>query len=170
FAHNLPIFGISLAFQQAGRLQAAVVHAPYLQETFTAARGQGAFMNGTPIKVSSRDDLRQSVLATGFYYHRRTVKDNNVEAFSRFVLDVQGIRRMGTASIDLCYVACGRFDGYWEPHLLPHDVAAGALIVEEAGGEVTDYLGGKDFMKMRRIAASNGLLHRQILERLEYVE
>ncbi|MHC4943869.1 MAG: inositol monophosphatase family protein [Planctomycetota bacterium] len=170
FAHGIPVFAVSLAYMHEDRLQAGVVHAPYLRETFTASEGGGAFFNGDRIRTSTRDDLRQSVLATGFYYHRRTIKDNNVEAFRRFILDVQGLRRMGTASIDLCYVACGRFDGFWEPHLSPHDVAAGVLIVQEAGGKVTDYLGGSDYLKMRRIVASNGLLHDDMLARLEYIE
>ena len=153
-----------------GRVAVSAVHAPYLRETFTAARGKGARLNGKPIRVSARADLRESVLATGFHYQRRTVADNNVEAFRRFVLDVRGLRRMGAAAIDLCYVACGRFDTFWEPHLAPHDMAPGALVVQEAGGRVTDYLGGDDYLRLRRIVASNGLLHDQVLERLEYIE
>ncbi|MFH2000560.1 MAG: inositol monophosphatase family protein [Planctomycetota bacterium] len=169
FAHSLPVFSISLGYLINGKLEAGVVHAPYLNETFTAVRGQGAFLNHHPIRVSTRSRLKDAVLATGFCYHRKTVKDNNVDAFRRFVLDVQGMRRMGVASMDLCYVACGRFDGYWEPHLSPHDVAAGALVVLEAGGTVSDYLGGDDFMAMRRIVASNGILHSSLLERLDYI-
>ena len=170
FAHSLPIFAVSIAHVVNGQTEVAVVNAPFLGETFTAARGKGARLNGKPIRVSGRDDLRRSVLATGFYYHRRTVKDNNVEAFRRFILDVQGLRRMGAAAIDLCYVACGRFDAFWEPHLAPHDMAPGALVVQEAGGKVTDYLGGDDFIPMRRIVASNGILHDQVLDRLEFIE
>jgi len=170
FAHSVPVFSVSLAHVEEGRIEAAVVHAPYLDETFTAVKGGGAFLNGRPVRVSTRSDLREAVVATGFYYHRRTVKDDNVEAFRRFILDVRGLRRMGSASIDLSYVACGRFDAFWEPHLSPHDMAAGALLVEEAGGRVTDYLGGDDYLAMRRIAASNGPLHGQVLQRLEYIE
>jgi myo-inositol-1(or 4)-monophosphatase len=170
FAHALPVFAVSMAHVVDGRVVVSAVHAPYLRETFTAARGNGARLNGKPIGVSTRADLRESVLATGFYYHRRTVADNNLEAFRRFILDVQGLRRMGAAAIDLCYVACGRFDAFWEPHLAPHDMAPGALVVQEAGGRVTDYLGGNDYLRLRRIVASNGLLHDQVLERLEYIE
>lgn len=170
FAHTLPLFCVSIAFLEQGRAEAAVVHAPYLDETFTAVRGGGAFFNGREIHVSARGDLRESVLATGFHYQRRTVNDSNVEAFNRFILDVRGLRRMGSAALDLSYVACGRLDAYWEPHLSPHDMAAGALIVEEAGGKVTDYLGGGDYLSLRRIVASNGRLHDQVLDRLEYIE
>ncbi len=167
FAHSLPLFSVSIGYMKEGRLEAGAVFAPYVNELFFAERGKGAFFNDRPIGVSGRGSLEQCILATGFYYNRRTVKDNNVDAFCRFILDVRGMRRMGVASVDLCYVACGRLDGFWEPHLSPHDVAAGALIVREAGGRVTDYLGGDDFMTMRRIAASNGLIHDEILSRLE---
>jgi len=167
FAHSLPLFAVSMAFSMGGRVACGGVYIPRLKELFLAERGGGAFLNGRPIRVSTRRDLRECVLATGFFYKRRTVKDDNVDAFCRFVLDVQGIRRMGVAAVDLSYVACGRLDGFWEPHLSPHDVAAGSLIVEEAGGKVTDYLGGGDFMAMARIVASNGLIHDTMLSRLE---
>jgi len=170
YAHSLPLFAVSMAFMRNGRLECAAVYAPRLEELFFAERGRGATLNGKAIRVSSRGNLRDCVLATGFFYQRRTVKDNNVDAFGRFILDVRGLRRMGVAAIDLCYTACGRLDGFWEPHLSPHDVAAGALIVQEAGGRVTDYLGGDDYMRMRRIAASNGLIHDTILSRLEVIE
>jgi len=127
-------------------------------------------LNDERIRVSNRTDLRNSVLATGFYYDRMTLQDNRVGAFNRFILDVRGLRRMGSAAIDLSYVACGRLDAYWEPHLATHDMVQGALIVEEAGGKVTDYLGGHDHLQMRRIVASNGLLHPQILQRLEVID
>jgi myo-inositol-1(or 4)-monophosphatase len=170
YAHSIPLFCVSMAFLEEGRAMAAVVHAPYLDETFTAMRGGGAFLNGREIQVSTRMALRESVLATGFHYQRRTVNDNNVKAFNRFILEVRGLRRMGSAAIDMSYVACGRLDAFWEPHLSPHDMAAGALIVEEAGGKVTDYLGGRDYLAMRRIVASNGRLHDRVLDRLEYIE
>jgi myo-inositol-1(or 4)-monophosphatase len=170
FAHSLPLFAVSMAFVRDGRTECAAVYAPRLDELFFAERGRGATLNGKEVRVSNRGDLRDCVLATGFYYQRRTVKDNNVDAFCRFILDVRGLRRMGVAAVDLGYVACGRLDGFWEPHLSPHDVAAGALIVQEAGGRVTDYLGGEDFMGMRRIVASNGLIHDTMLSRLELLE
>ncbi len=169
FAHSLPMFAVSMAYIEDSVTKAAVVHIPCLGETFTAVLGNGAFLNKKPISVSSRDDLRQSVLATGFHYERRTQKDNNIDTFCRFILDVQGLRRMGSAAIDLSYVACGRFDAFWEPHLAKHDVAAGALIVKEAGGMVTDYLGGTDYLAMRRIVATNGRLHDKVMERLEII-
>jgi myo-inositol-1(or 4)-monophosphatase len=170
FAHSLPLFAVSVAFARDGNLECAAVYAPRLEELFSAERGRGAFLDGRRIRVSKRRDLRDCILATGFFYQRRTVKDSNVDAFCRFILDVRGLRRMGVASIDLSFVACGRLDGFWEPHLSPHDVAAGALIVREAGGKVTDYLGGDDFMRMRRIVASNGLIHDTMLSRMEMLE
>ncbi len=169
FAHSLPLFAVSIAYVDGGRTHCGGVYAPRLEELFFAEDGKGAFLNGEPIRVSDRQNMRDCVLATGFYYNRRTVKDNNVDAFSRFILEVQGLRRMGVAAIDLSYVACGRLDGFWEPHLSPHDVAAGALIVKEAGGRVTDYLGGNDFMNMRRIVASNGQIHGAMLSRVEMI-
>jgi myo-inositol-1(or 4)-monophosphatase len=170
YAHSLPLFAVSMAFLRDGRPECAAVYAPRIDELFLAERGRGATLNGERVRVSKRADLRDCILATGFFYQRRTVKDSNVDAFCRFILDVRGLRRMGVASIDLCYTACGRFDGFWEPHLSPHDVAAGALIVQEAGGTVTDYLGGEDFMERRRIVASNGLIHDTMLSRLELLE
>ncbi len=170
FAHSLPLFAVSIAYVEGGRIHCGGVYAPRLEEFFFAEDGKGAFLNGNPIRVSDRQSLRDCVLATGFYYDRRTVKDNNVDAFCRFILEVQGLRRMGVAAIDLSYVACGRLDGFWEPHLKPHDVAAGALIVKEAGGLVTDYLGGNDFMNLRRIVASNSQIHGAMLSRVEMIQ
>jgi myo-inositol-1(or 4)-monophosphatase len=167
FAHSLPLFAVSIAYAKGGRVEAGAVYVPRLEELFHAERGGGAFLDGRPVSVSDRSSLRECVLATGFHYDRRTLADNNVAAFGRFILDVRGMRRMGVAAIDLCHVACGRLDGFWEPHLSPHDVAAGSLIVREAGGKVTDYLGGDDFMRMRRIVASNGPIHDEMLSRLE---
>ncbi len=167
FAHSLPLFAVSIGYAERGEVVCGAVYVPRLEELFFAEKGQGAFLNGEPIGVSMRDELRECVLATGFYYNRRTVPDNNVDAFGRFVLDVRGMRRMGVAAIDLSFVACGRLDGFWEPHLSPHDVAAGSLIVKEAGGRVTDYLGGDNFFDMRRIVASNGLIHDTMLSRLK---
>lgn len=169
FAHSLPLFAVSIAYLEGGRIDCGGVYAPRLEEFFFAEGGKGATLNGEPIQVSDRQNLRDCVLATGFHYKRRTIKDNNVDAFCRFILDVQGLRRMGVAAIDLSYVACGRLDGFWEPHLSPHDVAAGALIVKEAGGMVTDYFGGGDFMNMRRIVASNGQIHGAMLSRVEMI-
>jgi len=167
FAHSLPLFAVSVAYQHRGETTCGAVYIPRLDELFHAGAGEGAFLNGEPIQVSRRSALRECVIGTGFHYERRTLADNNVDAFGRFILDVQGIRRMGVAAIDLSYVACGRLDGFWEPHLSPHDVAAGALIVSEAGGRVTDYEGGSDFMGQRRIVASNGAIHDAMLSRLE---
>jgi myo-inositol-1(or 4)-monophosphatase len=138
FVHGLPCFAVSVALWRAGVPEVAVVHAPRLGETFTALRGQGARLDGRAIRVSAATSLAECVLATGFPYRRGELAHDNRENFNRFFYDVRGMRRMGSAAIDLAYVAAGRFDGYWELHLSPHDVAAGALLVREAGGTVTD--------------------------------
>ncbi|CAG0942787.1 partial Inositol-1-monophosphatase, partial [Anaerolineae bacterium] len=126
---------------------------------YTAERGQGAELNGTKIKVSTIDDLGRGLLATGFPYDLRASRDNNLDFFSRFSLKAQAIRRAGSAALDLCYIASGRFDGYWEMKLRPWDVSAGSLIVAEAGGMVTDFSGGPFSIYGKECLASNGLIH-----------
>lgn len=166
FVHSLPIFGVSIArVDPSGEPELGVVLVPRLGELYTAGRGLGARRNGVPIHVSTRTELKNSLLATGFHYERQTRDDSNVGSFNKFVLHVRGIRRMGAASVDLAYVAAGRLDGYWEPHLSPWDVAAGALLVREAGGRVTDMVGGNDWLHGAHIVASNGTdLHGRILD------
>jgi len=118
------------------------VYDPNREEIFTAVRGQGACLNEKSIRVSETNDLGRSLLATGFPYDVRSSPDNNLDHFSNFAVRAQAIRRLGSAALDLCYVACGRFDGYWEKKLKPWDLAAGSLLVEEAGGRVSDLEGG----------------------------
>ncbi len=165
FVHALPIFAVSIArFDATGRAEVGVVYLPRLNELFAARRGHGATLNGRSIVVSSRSIPMQSVLATGFHYQRQHLVESNVDHFAKFVFGVRGIRRLGAASVDLAYVAAGRLDGYWEPHLSPWDVAAGALLVQEAGGRVSDMRGGDDWLHGRSIVASNGsALHSHIL-------
>ncbi len=167
YAHGLPIFSVSLALEVAGVVEWGVVVCPCQQETFSARRGGGAFLNGIPIRVSGTADLGASLLATGFPYDIRTSPCNNLDYFRRFALRALAIRRMGSAALDLCYVAAGRFDGFWELKLHPWDVAAGYLVVREAGGRVTNFRGAEGSIYETECVASNGRIHRQMLAVLE---
>lgn len=168
FVHRLPLFAVSMGLFVDGEPEVAVVHAPRLDETFTATRGGGAWSGGRRLAVSSASSLGESILATGFPYLRNELVPSNLENFGRFFNDVRGLRRMGSAAVDLCYVADGRLDGFWELYLSPHDVAAGALLVREAGGLVTDAAGGQDWLRGGTIVAAGAGLHEAIRERLEY--
>jgi myo-inositol-1(or 4)-monophosphatase len=168
FVHGLPVFAVSLGLWQGDEPLLGVVHAPRLGETFRAVRGGGATLDGRPIRVSECARLGDAVLATGFPYRRETLAHSNLENFQAFFYDVRGLRRMGSAAIDLCYTAAGRFDGYWELHLAPHDVAAGGLIVREAGGRVSDAAGGRDWLRGGSLVAAGPGLHEAIRERLRH--
>jgi myo-inositol-1(or 4)-monophosphatase len=172
FVHQLPAFAVSLGLCRlragAWTPEVGVVHAPRLAETFWASRGGGAFLEGTPIRVSATRELGDAILATGFPYKRGELAHDNLANFSRFFYDVRGMRRMGSAALDLAYTAAGRFDGFWELHLEPHDVAAGALLVREAGGVVTDADGGEDWLRGRSIVAAPPALHAAIRARIEH--
>jgi myo-inositol-1(or 4)-monophosphatase len=159
FVHGLPAFAVSIGLWLGAEPLAAVVHLPRLTETFTARRGGGARLGGRPIRVSECAALSEAVLATGFPYRRNELPNNNVENFDRLILRIRGIRRMGSAAMDLAYVAAGRLDGFWELHLSPHDVAAGALVVREAGGVVTDAHGGEDWLRGKSIVAAGKGIH-----------
>jgi myo-inositol-1(or 4)-monophosphatase len=167
YAHGIPIFAVSLGYMQYGVLKLGVVYDPVRDECFTAKRGKGAFLNGKPLRVSEVDNLIQSLLVTGFPYDIRERKDNNLDHYSNLSLQSQGVRRLGSAALDLCYIAAGRFDGFWEVEIQSYDIAAGVLIVEEAGGTVTDVYGGPDFLKPPcSILATNGHLHQAMLDGL----
>lgn len=166
FSQAHPFFAVSLALYSGDEPLVGVVHAPRLGETYAAAAGLGATLNGEPIRVSSKQRLEDSVLATGFAYARNELPDNNVDHFARLVLVVRGLRRGGSAALDLAFVAAGRLDGHWEPHLNAWDVAAGALIVREAGGVVTDMRGGQDWLHGRSLCAAAPGLHGALLEQL----
>lgn len=166
YIHQLPIFAVSMGLHLGGAPQLAVVHLPLLNETFTATLGGGAHLNGETIRVSPAGSLGEAVLATGFPYRRNELEHSNLENFNRFYYDVRGMRRMGSAATDLAYVAAGRLDGFWELHLSPHDVAAGALLVREAGGVVTDAKGDDDWLRGGSIVASGPALHEAIRERV----
>lgn len=169
FLHGLPVWAVSIAVQESDRLVAGVVHAPALGQTFTAGAGEGARLNGDPIRVSRTRSLEEAILATGFAYNRNEHADDNLNNWNRFVLESAGVRRMGSAAIDMAFTACGRFDGFWELHLNPWDVAAGSLLVREAGGRVSDFHrreGLAEVLGSGHIVASNGPLHEEIVRRL----
>ncbi|MBN1305647.1 MAG: inositol monophosphatase [Anaerolineales bacterium] len=146
YAHGIPIFSVSIAYARAGQLILGVVYDPMRDECFSAELGKGALLNGSPIRVSEANDLQRSLLVTGFPYDMWDLPVNNLVYFGHFARCTQGVRRLGSAAIDLCYVACGRFDGYWELSLQPWDLAAGGLIAREAGARVTNIRGEEDFM------------------------
>lgn len=153
FVHRLPMVAVSLARVVAGRPDVAVVHLPRLRETFVAVRGAGATLDGRALRVSATARPRDALLATGFPYRRHFLRDANLENFNRLFLHQRGVRRMGSAACDLAYVAAGRLDAFWELHLAPWDVAAGGLLVEEAGGRVDTITPGGDWLHGRNLIA-----------------
>jgi myo-inositol-1(or 4)-monophosphatase len=158
YAHGLPIFAVSIALERAGEAVLGVVHDPLREETFIAECGVGATLNDEPIRVSDTDELIQALIATGFPYDRERMPEA-LELFRRFAALTRGMRRLGSTALDLCYVAAGRLDGYYERGIWAWDIAAGGLILEEAGGKVTNYRGGELHLEGREIVASNGALH-----------
>ena len=164
FAHGLPIFCASLALEIDGVAEIAAVYDPNRRELFTAERGSGALMNGTPLRVSSADRLVDSMLVTGFPYDVHARVDEIVGLFAAFVGEARAVRRLGSAAIDLCWVAAGRMDGFWESDLKAWDIAGGALIVSEAGGRVTALDGTPFASRGGNVLASNGRIHHAMLE------
>jgi myo-inositol-1(or 4)-monophosphatase len=167
FAHKFPVFCISVALEKKRKIVLGVVYDPCRKEIFWAEEGKGAFLNGSKIRVSSVDDLDKSLVATGFPYDIRESELNNIDHFNNFAIRVQAIRRCGSAAMDLCYVACGRFDGFWELKLNPWDVAAGVLIVKEAGGRISDFQNQDYSIYSLETLATNGLIHRQMVDILQ---
>jgi myo-inositol-1(or 4)-monophosphatase len=162
FAHGYAQFCVSIALEQSGRVIFGLVYDPLRDECFEAALGQGATLNGAALRVSTVSELDKALLATGFPYDRRDFADFYLGYFKEFMIRCQGIRRAGSAALDLCYVACGRFDGFWELKLKPWDIAAGALIVAEAGGTLSDFSGEPFSINGRETLASNGLIHEEM--------
>ena len=165
YAHGFPVWGVSLALAQGGEVTLAVTYNPLHDEMFWAERGRGAWLDGQRIGVSSAGRLRDALLATGFAYRRAELEDNNLREVNAMMPRVQGLRRAGAAVLDLAHLACGRLDAYWEMHLQPWDWAAGWLLVEEAGGVVTDMRGEPFALAKNNMAASNSAaLHEKLLD------
>jgi len=159
YAHGYPFFSVAIAVEQHGEIIVGVVYDPLRNELFSAAKGQGAYCNGQPLHVSDVTSLDQALLVTGFPYNVKSSLQKNLDHFSAFLDVAQAIRRDGSAALDLAYVAAGRFDGFWELNLAPWDMAAGSLLVTEAGGQVTAF-GGQAFSPyVPEIVASNGHIH-----------
>jgi len=172
FAHGYPVFAVSMGLEHRSRdgdaRIAGVVYDPTRDELFTAEKGSGALLNGKPIHVSKAAQLKECLLATGFPSHKRH-KNPNIFFYHQITLKTHGVRRAGSAALDLCNVACGRFDGFWEFNLNPWDTAAGALIVEEAGGRVSRFDGSPFELNSRETLASNGLLHDALVHEFEEI-
>jgi myo-inositol-1(or 4)-monophosphatase len=169
YAHGLPIFGVSIALEAARRLMLGVVYDPSRDELFVGERGAGATLNDTPIKVSATSAVGASLLVTGFPYNIRETPDTNLPEYAAFSVRARAVRRLGSAVIDLAYVACGRFDGFWELRLGAWDVAAGSVLVEEAGGTVTGIDGRPLDLDAPTLVATNGLVQRAVLDVLAEV-
>jgi myo-inositol-1(or 4)-monophosphatase len=167
FAHAMPLYSVSIGLEVKGELAVGVVYEPNLQELFTAEKGRGAFLNKSPIRVSKISTLIESLMVTGFPYTVKQNPDNAIQHFVNFLMQAQGVRRLGSAAVDLCYVACGRFEGFWEVALSPWDMAAGVLIAQEAGGRFTDFLGRASTVYTKQVLVTNGLIHDKVVEVLK---
>jgi myo-inositol-1(or 4)-monophosphatase len=168
YAHGIPIFSVSIAYSENNQVKLGVVYDPMRDECFSAEKGKEAYLNRKPIHVTQSQDLAQSLLVTGFPYDTWSAKENNLDNHAKFALRSQGVRRLGSAALDLCYIAAGRFDGYWELRLSPWDVAAGGLIAEQAGAIVTNIQGGSNYLTPApSLIAANPNLHAQMLAVLQ---
>jgi myo-inositol-1(or 4)-monophosphatase len=163
FAHQYPFFCVSIAFEQARQIRCGAVYDPWRDEMFSGARGKGSFVNGQPLRVSDADTLRSALIMTGFPYGFRDKIQRVISQFEGFLVESQAVRRGGSAALDLCYAALGRVDGFWELDLHPWDTAAGVLILEEAGGRVTDFSGRPFSIYGKEIVASNAHIHDEML-------
>lgn len=167
FIHGLPVYAVSIALMEDAEVILGVVYEINRHECFYAMKGGGAYCNDTIIKVSSAKTLSESLIATGFPYYNFELIDKYMNALKELMQSTHGLRRLGSAAVDLCYVAAGRSEGYFEYNLNSYDVAAGALIVEEAGGKVTDFKDGRNFIFGRQIIATNGLIHQEFTEKVK---
>jgi myo-inositol-1(or 4)-monophosphatase len=167
YAHGVPLFSVAIAYAHRGALTLGAVYDPMRDEMFLAEKGCGSWLNGRPLRVKQVADLGHSLLVTGFPYDVRTTPNNNLDNYAKFALNSQGVRRLGSAALDLCYVGAGRFDGYWELSLKAWDLCAGALVAMEAGAKVTDACGQVNFLKPPlSVVAANPALHAKILAEL----
>ncbi|MFZ3047953.1 MAG: inositol monophosphatase family protein [Desulfatirhabdiaceae bacterium] len=166
FAHQLGLFSVSIGFETNGEMVAGVVLNPVSGELFTAIAGKGAELNGKPIHTSQTTQLVESLLVTGFPYNFKEIMDSVMIRMTRCLMAAQGVRRLGSAALDLCYVACGRFEGFWEQNLKPWDVAAGSIIAREAGAVITDFSNHPFTVDSPELLATNGWIHPSMLELL----
>ena len=164
FAHQYPFFCVSVGFEQAGKILCGAVYDPCRDEMFSAARGEGSFMNGQPLHVSDMNKLGSSLILTGFPYGVRQKMKAAMGQFEAFLFESQAVRRGGSAALDLCYIAVGRCDGFWEMDLHPWDTAAGVVILEEAGGRVSDFAGNAFSIYGKQIVASNGRIQEEMVD------
>lgn len=170
YAHNFPVFCVSIALRHQDDLLLGVIYNPILDELFTAVAGRGLYLNGKKASISDERILKNSLLATGFPYDKSESDRDNIGYFSAFTKNIRGIRRAGSAALDLAYVACGRLDGFWELKLKPWDIAAGALMVVEAGGRITGLDGEELDIFVGDVVASNGFIHEAMLEKIKTVD
>lgn len=167
FAHGYPIFAVSIALEIEGEISLGVVNCPYMNELFHAVKSEGAYLNGNPIKTSSTIDMGEALLATGFPYDIHSNPRSVLAIFNQMVMISQGVRRAGSAAIDLCYLAAGRIDGFWEQDLKPWDTAGGSIIVKEAGGKLSTFSGEPYTPYCNTIVGSNSHIHQQLLDALK---
>jgi myo-inositol-1(or 4)-monophosphatase len=164
YIHAYPHFAVTIAFEMDGDLSVAVTHSPIYRETYHAVRGEGAYLNGARMSVSRFSEDSRIMLGTGFPFRARHLLDTYLQSFALFFNRARGVRRGGSAALDLAYVAAGRLDGFWELTLSSWDIAAGVLLVQEAGGRVTDFFGGQSYLKTGHIIVTNGLIHDWMLD------
>jgi myo-inositol-1(or 4)-monophosphatase len=167
YVHGIPVFSISIALEKHGEIILGVVYDPVLDEMFYAEKGKGAYLNNQKLICAQKSSLGDSIISTGFPYKNYHDFDDYIKLFSQFIRNTAGLRRMGSAALDLAYTAAGRFDGFWELDLSPWDIAAGILIIEEAGGVVTDIHGNHGYMETGNVIASNKTVHEQMLKLLK---
>lgn len=163
YAHTYPVFSISIALEVEGIIRLGIVYDPTREEFFNAELGKGAYMNGERIGISRTKAVEESLLCTGFTHENEWMVDENLRHFENFIRSAQAVRRDGSAALNLCYVSCGRFDGFWELGLHPWDTAAGALILRESGGKVTDFSGEEFDIYGKETLATNGLIHNEMI-------
>jgi myo-inositol-1(or 4)-monophosphatase len=164
YIHSVPQYCISIGLLRMGKAVSGVIYSPCLNELFVAQKGIGAYLNGKRIRVSSIRKLVRSLVVTGFPYEIGSDEQNVMKSFSNVIMSVQGVRRLGSAALDLAYVAAGRFESFWEKGLQSWDVAAGSLMVDEAGGKITEYCGGDNYIFGKTLLATNGLVHRSMIK------
>jgi len=168
FAHRFPFFAVSIALEIENEVVLGIVYNPYMNEFFEASKGKGAYLNDEPLRVSATFSLQESLLTTGFPYDVHERPEKIMGLLEKMTVRAQGIRRLGSAALDLCYVAAGRLDGFWEESLNPWDTGAGDIVVREAGGRLTTFLGGPYHPYLKSVVASNGLIHDEMIRVIAY--